>query len=263
MQRSQRSFRYLAGAACALGLFVGSISNEAVVSAAAQPVFHVHDLGPVSGYSIGTGISGNGIVTGAYGAQSDVSDGHAFRYKGNAIVTLNNLRGGATSYAFGVNEKGIVVGQSDKPGGVTHAVYWTGTHPHDLGAIHGNLYSAANGINKSGHIVGYSDIDSDAGLNAVEWYRGQKTDLGSLVAGGNSEAYAINIHGAIAGWSDSNTGEQAILIRRNHMTGLGYLPGSNASYAYAVNDSNLVVGESDYSTGLYHAFSYSPWPSAT
>src|SRR5579872_1551181 len=201
MRISPRSIRTLGLGLGLFGVLCSSIAMQAGMASASTLAFNVHDLGPISGYSIGTGISSNGIVTGAWGTQLDIygniSDAHAFRLRNNAIVTLSTLHGGATSYAYDANSKGRVVGQSDLSGGATHAVYWVGTKVHDLGAFPGNLYSAANAINDSGKIAGYSDVNSDAGLNAVVWGNNHMTNLGSLVANGNSEAYDINKYGAV------------------------------------------------------------------
>ncbi|WP_169809273.1 hypothetical protein [Actinomadura chibensis] len=74
-------------------------------------------------------------------------------------------------------------------------------------------------------------------------------DLGSLTAGGRSEAYAVNESGHAAGQSD----DHAALWRDGRVIDLGVLPGGLFSVATDLNDRDEVVGFS-MTPGGTHAF---------
>src|SRR5438552_1219617 len=86
------------------------------------------------------------------GAGPAASSAHAFIYSlsSNAAYDLGTL-GGSDSYAFGINDRGAVVGKAATPSDGYHAFRWT--HPHgmqDLGP------GTASAINRNGDIVGSS-----------------------------------------------------------------------------------------------------------
>jgi len=69
-------------------------------------------------------------------------------------------------------------------------------------------------------------------------------DLGTL-GGPTSTAQAINVHGQVAGWSDTADGNRhAFLYSGSVMQDLGTLTGGSDSYATALNDNGQVVGYS-------------------
>ena len=85
------------------------------------------------------------------------------RYTITDLCTL----GGDTSQAFGVNNKGHVVGLAKLDSQIYHAFFWDGKTMTDLGTL-GGMFSSAYGINDSGVIVG-SAQGADGLWYAVQW----------------------------------------------------------------------------------------------
>jgi probable HAF family extracellular repeat protein len=74
----------------------------------------------------------------------------------NGLMTdLGTLPGGSLSKAEGINDKGQIVGYSEKTSGYTHAVLWQNGVMTDLGTLSGEPFSDAYGINDKEQIVGY------------------------------------------------------------------------------------------------------------
>lgn len=169
------------------------------------------------------------------------------------IQSLGTL-GGASSVAFGLNDRGQIVGRSRTANGEQHAfVYERGTMK-GLGTLGGN-FSSARAINAQGWIVGSSRLASPGRLHAFLYTQGSMSDLGTL-GGTDSEAFAINNAGQIVGVSDTRTGERhAFAYRGGKMVDLGTL-GGNSSIALGINDRGDIVGEAETATGEVHAFLY-------
>jgi probable HAF family extracellular repeat protein len=194
------------------------------------------------------------------------------------ITDLGTL-GGASSKAFGINQRGDVVGQSETADGRTHAFLSRNGRMTDLGTLPFDDDSVAYGINRSGAVVGYSqhsrpratldengtqsfvgllpgarfsyayainsngDVVGESG-HAFLYQDGTMIDLGTL-GGYGSAARGINDDGAIVGESITANGDtHAFLFEDGTMTDLGTLPGDDESVAYGINDSEAIVGYS-------------------
>lgn len=114
----------------------------------------MHDLG--LGEGSGYGINDSGQVTGYYSI-----DGvqHAFLHDGASTQDLGTL-GGNSSFGYGINNFGLIVGESYTTGdSAVHAFLHEGTSMIDLNSFLGDgsgwtLHSATD-INNSGQITGY------------------------------------------------------------------------------------------------------------
>jgi probable HAF family extracellular repeat protein len=114
-------------------------------------------------------------------------------------VALSPLPGGWHSIAWGVNDLGQAVGESNSPLSVyTRAVLWQNDAAHsavDLGALPGDTDSRAIFINDAGQIVGYSGNNVTGSSNHTFLYQdGVMADLSSLIAdpaGGTWEIMSV------------------------------------------------------------------------
>lgn len=85
---------------------------------------------------------------------------------GSDVFDLGTL-GGQSSWAYGLNNPGSVVGSADLPAGNFHGFIWNDGEMTDLGTL-GGLFSVAYGISDTGVVVGYAQ-DVDGHTHAVRW----------------------------------------------------------------------------------------------
>jgi probable HAF family extracellular repeat protein len=178
------------------------------------------------------------------------------------MMDLGTLPGGVTSFAYGINQSGQVVGYSTCTASpyYGHAFLYSGGTMTDLGTLPGTLFSQGLDINNSGQVVGYSSPMPYNVGHAWLYSDGTMTDLGTLPGGSVSVAGDINDSGQVVGTSETNGFyEHAFLYSNGTMTDLGTLPGGSSSGACGINSSGQIVGASDSgsSGGFTHAFLYS------
>jgi len=171
-----------------------------------------------------------------------------------SITDLGNL-GGADSAAFGLNNRGQVVGHADTPDedewgrAIKHAFLWEHGHIIELGTfadVSARRYryqnSVAHDINDAGLIVGQANDDLDQRWPCC-WQEGQAARLGTL-GGRNGTANAISESGLIVGESGTvleGGWSHAFLYRSGKMLDLGTV-GGTFSHAYGVNDAEEIAG---------------------
>jgi probable HAF family extracellular repeat protein len=148
---------------------------------------------------------------------------HALLWEKGKATDLGNL-GGQTgqaggNIAYGINNQGQVVGNSDLPGDTTFdAFLWTKrTGMQDLGTLSGDVASVSLSINDAGSVVGAS-LDANFDPRAFLWEKGVMTDLNTLIAG-DSPLYlltgcSINSRGEITGLGLTSTGETHTYLAR-------------------------------------------------
>lgn len=149
-----------------------------------------------------------------------------WRVSGKAIRSrdLGTLRGWANSYAYGINDRGKIIGSvsnaKGRPYGVdtdkedmdrrVEAFLWGGDKMMGLGTLPGCRDSEAYGINNSDAIVGSS------GHRAFVWQSGKMQDLNVLLPAASGwileEARAINNKGQIAGSGTRDGQPHAFLL---------------------------------------------------
>ena len=203
--------------------------------------------------SFARAINNAGVVVGASNGtgRTDDPDGNAARWTSGggaatSIVTDNAI-------AWDVNDNGVVVGvDSGTPFYWTPTTSTTGTRIL-LGRPNGYLSpSPVHGINASGLMIGYM-LKSQSGDNprrAAIWPPNAPagTDGTDLSNGIESDAWAINASGRIAGWATlPNGAHRAALFAPtpgNTPTILGEpLAGLTHGEAYDINNKGQVVGD--------------------
>jgi probable HAF family extracellular repeat protein len=241
----------------------------------ARTAYAVTDLGVLPGkkMSIPAAINNQGQVTGTSSLGNSTSDA-AFRYDGDnkALERVGSQLAGSLSRGFGINDFGIVVGDSTNFGRsltVRRAVLLSNGSATDLGTLkQAGSYSRANGINGSTQVVGFAGPELDSNKSrAFIWSKADgMQDLGTL-GGEYAQAFAINDSGFVTGNSQTPKGSladgtHAFLYLPNSkvinpMCDLGTL-GGNSSYGMFISPKNHVVGYSTINNtdNRVHAFLY-------
>jgi len=273
--------------------------TSAQVAKREHPRYVVRDLGTFGGPQsrffsepVVESVNNRGTVVG--GADTPVPDPtcfvdcnilHAFEWKRGVLTDLGTLPGGANSFALWINERGLILGLSetgviDPPTGVPEqvAVLWKDGEIKNLGTLEGGSFSFPNAMNNRGQVVGVAqntipDPFSLLGLRtqsrAFLWQEGVMLDLGDL-GGPDSWAASINAHGAVAGWSFTDSSPNPatgvptthpFLWQDGTMHDLGTLaggtyavvgslqsPGAGAS----LNNRGQVIGTSNLAGDLIH-----------
>src|SRR5262245_15073235 len=174
------------------------------------------------------------------------------------VETLGTLRGDQSSVAWGINAQGDVVGWSNGPNGTRAFIRYASGRPMvALPSLPDRPRSVARDISDTGVIVGSANSGGTDLGHAVVWSNGTVRDLGTLGTGSFSEAWGVNNHGQVVGWSYTNGGNGLSGVHAFLYTeaeGLVDLtPSNDNGYALDINDSGQVTG---YRTALggYHAY---------
>ncbi len=164
------------------------------------------DLDGSSGYSWGADINAGGDVVGWVGLEN------AARWSaGGGLQLLPSLPGLVASRALGMNDAGVIVGESHN-GLVHHACMWSAEGvPLDLGDLAGGAESAeARDVNSSGQVVGVGTTAEGARAFVWDSVLGMR-ELSTLVDDAHADwdlmtANAINDAGWICGWARTPEG---------------------------------------------------------
>ena len=120
-----------------------------------------------------------------WGTPTGATSNHAVFWDGNPLDHAIDLGtfGGSESWAYGLNNRGNVVGWAELSDSTYHAFVWNGTAMTDLGTL-GGYFSAAFGVNDEGDIVGFA-LDTYGDTHAVEWVPvPEPTSTGAVIAAG-------------------------------------------------------------------------------
>jgi probable HAF family extracellular repeat protein len=221
----------------------------------------ITDLGMPSGgdVAIASGINERGQIIGAGAGESGQ---YGLLWDNGTITKLEAMdvwidddtspvgRLGPLAAAYGINNRGQIVGVSTTETGV-HAVLWENGTVTDLGTLPDHNYSEAFGINERGQIMGLSGMwtdDCNAGqCNAVLWENGTIMDLGipmtawGLPSGINNPGQIV--FGSFQSYLDGDAFIRAVFWDNGTITDLGALaPGSGLSAAFGNNDRGQIVG---------------------
>ena len=171
------------------------------------------------------------------------------------VIDLGTL-GGDESWAYGINDNGQIVGQSQKSSSVYHAFLWeSGTGMKDI-YIPGTSMTGASDINNAGQVVGPLGIGGAPAINkAYRW--SESEGITYLAPSLSTYATAINSTGRVCGNIYPNN-HGFYWDEAQGLTDINTLGGS-LSDAHGINDANQVVGGSFTAQTKFHAF---VWDSA-
>jgi probable HAF family extracellular repeat protein len=238
----------------ASGTIAGDLVNAAGVHfAAVRSPAGAYTLLNVGGVqSFANAINASGQVAGSTVAANGLSRG--FLYTNGQSTPLNPLPGGANCDARAINAAGQVVGASNSPSGDRAVRYAANGTPTNLGVVDYGINdsaSYANAINNLGVIVGDGSYLTN---NLDRLHHGFIADanggiapLPNLPGGTQTNAYAINDAGQIAGWALTNAADQrAFVISDGIAYNLGALgsPYYASSLAVGINNELQIVGSS-------------------
>jgi len=173
------------------------------------------------------------------------------------MVDLGVMAGFASSYAYAINNNGMIVGTSLTAANQKKAVqFQSGGNPVDLQM---GLGSSAYDVNNNGEIVGAVVT----GVKYIAAYRSPTGQVIHLSTFGSdefarSEAFGINDSGTIVGYSNTDGGDSAFMFPPGGtMTPIGFTGQPtfyNYTYAWGINASGQMVGEGFNADLQYHGF---------
>ncbi|WP_141716123.1 hypothetical protein [Streptomyces sp. OspMP-M43] len=221
------------------------------------PLTSVKDMN-ASGEAVGISQTGDGEVP------------QAVRWdRSGAVTALGPLTESHVSAAFGMNDEGVVVGQSGLTDLLGPAVRWDRDGTITELALPAWARSAvANAVNRAGVIVGAAgteDVlghirDTEPTVRAVRWKPGGTVDSLPAPEGAASAAWDINDAGEAVGALRLPGGtERAVRWSPDGTrTELSPLRGDTASFAHAINNRGYAAGESIDAEGRTYAVMWHP-----
>jgi probable HAF family extracellular repeat protein len=81
------------------------------------------------------------------------------------MTDLGSLSATGPSQAYGINNRGQIVGAAVNAAGFVHGVLWDNGQINDLGLLPTGLVSSAFGINNAGLVVGSANTSRSGGAN--------------------------------------------------------------------------------------------------
>lgn len=190
---------------------------------------------------------------------------------GGALTDLGVLPGASSSVSFasGLNDDGVIVGESSAPARATHAVKWTPTDAGyvitDLGTLPDSGRSRGFGINQAGRVVGEATT-ADGVTHAVTWdAAGKIAELPNFAGSTFGSAAAVNNAGVIAGTANTADGQPRAVVWTLGGDGgysiidLGVVPGGNGTArGTAINERGQVTGRAGTPSDFDHAVIWTP-----
>jgi len=178
-------------------------------------------------------------------------------FDGDRLYELGSLGGGYT-FVQGLNNRGVVVGESNDDsgpyGGQVLAFSWSVAG--GMRALPGWSVSSAHAINDKNQIVGFTSAPGIISHRAVRWNPdGSTTNLGPPPQS-SSEAWTINNHGEAGGYTDLIDGSIHAMkwTASGSPIDLGTMSGTNTAFTYFVNQRGEAAGLAGNDDGNYVFF---------
>jgi probable HAF family extracellular repeat protein len=172
------------------------------------------------------------------------------------VQDLGVLPGHSSSVAWGINQKGDVVGWSMGADGTSAFLYTDAAGLVKLPGLPDRPRAIARDLNDGGQIVGTANAGGVDLGHAVLWTNGSIKDLGTLGTGSYSEGWAVNNFGQVVGSSYTNGASFGVhgflFTQARGMVDL--TPNSDTGSALDINDAGQVTGYKTATGGNYHAF---------
>jgi probable HAF family extracellular repeat protein len=223
-----------------LGTFDGAAATSNAIA--------INSAGEIVGWSTAPGGTGN----------------VAFLYSHGSMTDLGTLGGGTSSVANGINNAGVVIGNSNTAVSDEHGfIYQNGTMT-DLGTL-GGATSSVDAINGNGVVTGSSENTSGTSL-PFEYSKGKMTSLGTYNI--DTTPQAINDNGVIVGttyglnaagdfFNDAFIYQNGTFQDLNNLIPAG--SGWELTDAVAVNDNGqILVDATSTTSGQDHALLLTP-----
>jgi|SRR5580704_156390 probable HAF family extracellular repeat protein len=205
-----------------VGYYVSSSANAAYVQTGTTFI-KAAPAGSFTSYL--SGVNKYGVAVGGYcsvggGCNPEVGErGYWYDLATGKITTIHFPMKGAATTAYGINDKGSIVG---------------GYCPNAVVCPQGAFSPALDGF-----------IETNGVFTTLNYPGAQATT-----------AAAINNAGAVVGFYDiNNTGPHAFLYQNGTFTNIDY-PGSNYTAATAINNGGVVAGYFSSTTTGLHGFTY-------
>jgi probable HAF family extracellular repeat protein len=235
--------------------------------------FTINNQGLIAGFAE-NGISDPACANGGYAMPFQVRNFEAVIWgMDGGIRQLPPLTGDSVAFAFGINNKGQVVGGSGLCSNTVlppvnpsapHAVLWDRDGlPTDLGSL-GGPFNLASAINDRGEVAGGALSPGDGTIHAFLWTRQTgMQDFGAFpgaVATVPPCCNTINNSGEMVGFAiDGATGSFKALIWQGKVPvdlNTLVLPGSPLYLlaAESINDAGEITGQGVTASGELHAF---------
>lgn len=167
---------------------------------------------------------------------------HNFFFDGERLHSIGSL-GGSHSIVRGLNNHGVVVGESEDAAEHSNIVAFAWTLGGGMRALAGGTVSSARGVNDGAAAVGLTPSPGIS-ARAIRWNpNGTVTPLGP-VPFSLSEAFAVNQCGMATGFTDMASGKihASQWDKAGNLIDLGTL-GGNLAFGMYINDGNAVAGD--------------------